>query len=79
MVGPEFLVAPVVDAGMDEVEVYLPPGEWVGLWSGELHGSPDGVRETVTAPIGRPAVFYKRASEAGTSFREELRREGLLR
>lgn len=79
MVGPELLVAPVLDADTDEVEAYLPPGEWVQLWSGELHGSTGGTREVVAAPIGRPAVFYKRASEAGESLREELRREGLLR
>ena len=79
MVGPDLMVAPVLDPGEDTVEVYLPAGRWVHLWSGEEHGSArEGVWETVPAPIGEPAVFYRKGSEAGESFREELRRRGLL-
>jgi hypothetical protein len=37
-----------------------------------------GVYETVPAPIGEPAVFYKDDSAEGTRFREELERRGLL-
>jgi len=78
MAGPELMVAPVVDAGRSKAEVYLPAGSWIHLWSGEEHGSPGGSLQTVVAPIGRPAVFYARGSEAGAELREELRREGLL-
>jgi alpha-glucosidase len=79
MVGSELMVAPVLDPGEDAVEVYLPAGRWVHLWSGEEYGSPDrGVYETVRAPIGEPAVFYKEGSEAGRRFREELERQDLL-
>ena len=33
MLGPDFLVAPVVDAGTRRV-VYLPKGDWVDYWTG---------------------------------------------
>jgi alpha-glucosidase (family GH31 glycosyl hydrolase) len=79
MVGADFMVAPVLDPGEEEVEVYLPAGRWVHLWTGKEYGSPEeGVYETVYAPLGEPAVFYKEGSEAGRRFREELERQGLL-
>jgi alpha-glucosidase (family GH31 glycosyl hydrolase) len=79
MVGPEFMVAPVLDPGADAVQVYLPAGEWVHLWTGNRYGSPQsGVHEVVPAPIGEPAVFCKEDSAEGTRFREELERRGLL-
>jgi alpha-glucosidase (family GH31 glycosyl hydrolase) len=79
MVGSELMVAPVLDPGEDGVEVYLPAGRWVHLWSGEEYGSLHrGVYKTVRAPVGEPAVFYKEGSEAGRRFREELERQDLL-
>jgi alpha-glucosidase (family GH31 glycosyl hydrolase) len=79
MVGPELMVAPVLDPGEDSVDVYLPAGKWVHLWTGERYGSPRrGAHETVPAPIGELAVFYKEDSAEGTRFREELDRRGLL-
>jgi sulfoquinovosidase len=75
MVGPELMVAPVLDPGRDNVEIYLPAGKWVHLWTGERYGSSQrGVYETVPAPIGEPAVFYKEDSAEGIRFREELER-----
>ncbi len=79
MVGPELMVAPVLDAGEDSVRVYLPAGKWVRLWTGESYGSPQrGVYETVPSPIGEPAAFYKEDSETGTRFREELEHREIL-
>ncbi len=79
MVGSEFMVAPVLDPGEETVEVYLPAGRWVHLWSGRGYGSPEaGVRVTVEAPVGEPAVFYKKGSVAGEDFRDELEGEGLF-
>ncbi len=78
MVGSELMVAPVLEPGEDEVEVYLPAGRWVHLWTGEVYGSPKkGTYETVRAPIGEPAVFYREGSGAGSRFRSELERQGL--
>jgi alpha-glucosidase (family GH31 glycosyl hydrolase) len=39
MVGQEFMVAPMLDPGRRTVEVYLPAGRWVHLWSGKRYGS----------------------------------------
>ena len=79
MVGPALMVAPVLDPGADTVRVYLPAGGWVHLWTDKKHGSTQrGVYKTVSAPIGEPAVFYKRDSEEGTRFRDELERQGVL-
>jgi sulfoquinovosidase len=73
MVGPELMVAPVLDPGEDSAEVYLPADKWVHLWTGERYGSAQrGVYETVSAPIGEPAVFYKEDSAEGIRFREDL-------
>jgi alpha-glucosidase len=78
MVGSELMAAPVLDPGRDEVEVYLPAGRWVHVWTGEVYGSPKkGIRETVRAPIGEPAVFYREGSGAGSRFRNELERRWL--
>jgi len=80
MVGTEFMVVPVLDPGTDTVEVYLPAGGWIHLWTGDGYGSPDrGAYETVSAPIGMPAVFFKEDSAEGLGFRDQLRRGGLLR
>jgi alpha-glucosidase len=79
MVGQEIMVAPVLDPGTDTVEVYLPAGGWVHLWTGTKYGSPGrGTQETIPAPIGKPAVFHKDGSEEGIRFRTEIGRQGLL-
>lgn len=77
MVGREFMVAPVLDRGSEEVEVYLPAGEWVHLWSGREYGSEEGVYREVAAPVGEPAVFYREGSGAGERFAAELEERGL--
>jgi alpha-glucosidase (family GH31 glycosyl hydrolase) len=80
MVGARLMVAPVLDPDTDTVEVYLPAGHWVHLWTGKTHGSLDhGVYETVSAPIGEPAVFYGEDSAEGMRFRQEILRRKLLR
>lgn len=80
MVGRDLMVAPVLDPGVEELEVYLPRGRWIHLWTGKEYGSMrEGVYTTVHAPIGEPPVFYRKGSESGTRFREELAQRGLLR
>jgi len=79
MVGTDLMVVPVLDPDTDTVDIYLPAGRWVHLWTGEGYGSSQrGAYETVPAPIGEPAVFYKEGSERGTRFKDELERRGLL-
>ncbi|MBN1534102.1 MAG: hypothetical protein JXA20_15635 [Spirochaetes bacterium] len=79
MVGPDFLVAPVLDPGRSSVQAYLPAGRWVHVWSGRTFGDASkGTRVTVEAPMGKPAVFYKEGSEHGRDFVRELRRTGVM-
>ncbi len=49
MLGPSFLVAPVIEPGATTRTVYLPLGEWVDYWRGTLYDG--GVEVTVPAPL----------------------------
>jgi len=56
--GPDLLVAPVHQAGVENWTAYLPAGEqWVHLWSGVEHAG--GKWVTVATPFGEPAVFFR--------------------
>jgi len=80
LLGPDLLIAPVLDPGVDAVDVYLPAGRWVHLWSGDPHGVADrGTRVRVAAPLGEPAVFYREGSAAGMRLVANLEAAGLLR
>lgn len=60
--GPDLLVAPVIEEGVDGRDVYLPAGEtWIHLWTGEA--TKGGRYLSVSAPDGRPPVFFRRDSE----------------
>lgn len=67
LLGPDVLVAPVVEAGADTRALWLPSGEWIQLWSGERY---TGGRVTVPAPLGQPPVFYRAASPFAPLFAE---------
>jgi alpha-D-xyloside xylohydrolase len=58
MLGPDLLVAPVLEAGAREREVWLPAGaDWVDIATGtELGG---GRLARVAAPLGRPPLFAR--------------------
>jgi alpha-D-xyloside xylohydrolase len=55
LLGPSFLVAPVVTEGAVSREVHLPPGEWFSYWGGAAVSGPTTM--TVDAPIGQPPLF----------------------
>jgi alpha-glucosidase (family GH31 glycosyl hydrolase) len=58
--GPALWVAPVLDEGVTERRVYLPPGEWIDLWSA---GHVVGGREAIApAPRERIPVWVRRGS-----------------
>ena len=59
LLGDELLVCPVVRPGGSERELWLPEGKWVHLWSGELFS---GGEHCVSAPLGRPPVFFPEGS-----------------
>jgi sulfoquinovosidase len=57
MLGPDLLVAPVVEEGATERELYLPEGTWYHVLSGEAYVG--GERLVVPAPVGEPPVFSR--------------------
>ncbi|MDJ0735963.1 MAG: alpha-glucosidase [Nostocaceae cyanobacterium] len=59
MLGSEFLIAPVLKQGANSVDVYLPAGEWIHLWSGNKYSQG---KYKIDAPLKKPAVFYRQGS-----------------
>lgn len=55
MLGASLLVAPVVVEGETTHSVYLPPGTWFHVWTGDEYEG--GATIEVDAPIGSPPVF----------------------
>ena len=55
MLGDSLLVAPVVEEGATTRSLYLPPGTWYHVWTGDTYEG--GVTLTIDAPIGSPPVF----------------------
>ena len=83
LLGSEILVAPIKNKCHTwpycpyDKKTYFPPGEWVHLWTGEVFGeASEGVTGTVEAPIGEPAVFYRRGSTVGATFVSNLKAAG---
>lgn len=75
LLGSEILVAPVKNKCWTypfcpyNKELYLPEGQWVHLWSGKVYGDEGtGKYITVKAPIGKPAVFYRKGSDVARQF-----------
>jgi sulfoquinovosidase len=68
--GPDLLLAPVLEPGADSVEVMLPAGRWVRVHTGDVLEIRDAVETLrVAAPLGSPAIFAR----AGSEVAEELR------
>ena len=60
MLGAEWMVLPVLHPGADRVCGYFPRGRWLSLWGQEpLHVVAAGRWETVSAPLGFPAVYVR--------------------
>ena len=68
--GDDLFVCPVIEQGAKTRRVYLPEGQWLGLWDGACHYGP--VSLTVPAPFGAPPVFYREGSR-WTALFEALR------
>ncbi|UXY54944.1 hypothetical protein [Pseudomonas tohonis] len=50
--GDQLLVAPVLEAGVERLQVALPAGTWGHLWSQARYRASSGTRVEVAAPIG---------------------------
>lgn len=73
MLGPDFLIAPVLDPGASSVSVYLPADNWVHLWSGTAYRATSGEWIQVAAPLGQPGVFFREGADAGAELVRKLR------
>ena len=62
LLGPELLVAPVVEEGATSREVYFPEGDWFNVWDGNKVTGP-GWR-TVDGPVGAPPVYARGADRS---------------
>jgi len=62
MLGPDLLIAPVLNAGHRSVKLYLPQGSWQHVWSRRIHESA-GQWIEVEAPLGEPAVFLRMGTD----------------
>ncbi len=83
LLGEEILVAPIKNKCWTwpwcpyDKELYLPAGEWVHLWTGDVYGGASGEWITVSADIGEPAVFYRADGTVGPQLVLELTAEGI--
>jgi alpha-glucosidase len=59
LLGETLLAAPVTTLGATSREVYLPPGTWFDVWTGERHDG--GATISVAAPLGSPPFFSRDA------------------
>ncbi|MBJ7600321.1 MAG: alpha-glucosidase [Candidatus Nephthysia bennettiae] len=57
LLGPDLLVAPVVDSGVTARQVYLPPGSWYDWHSGELVGG--GRFMVAQTPMDRIPIYAR--------------------
>jgi alpha-glucosidase (family GH31 glycosyl hydrolase) len=73
MLGADVIVAPVLVSGATSRSVYLPAGEWVHLFRGDVLGTTTtGGTFTVAAPIGTPPAFVRKGTPSETSLRATL-------
>jgi alpha-D-xyloside xylohydrolase len=62
MFGPDILVAPIINAGQRERDVYLPEGaSWTDPYTGKTYNG--GTTVTVDAPIDRIPLFLKNGAK----------------
>ena len=70
LLGTDLLVAPVVEAGQTEREVYLPAGtDWVSYWSGERFAG--GQRIRLPAPWDQPVMLIRRGGVIAMNVAEQ--------
>lgn len=75
--GKEYLVAPVINKGMRQREVYLPEGEWLDYWNPD-QGSIEGpATVTVQIPLHKTPIFLRADSDQEILDLESLYEESL--
>jgi alpha-glucosidase len=78
LLGPDLMVAPVLDKGATSVEMYFPEGDtWTDLWTGaDVGEAGHWVRRP--APMGKPAVFLRKGSASASQIIDGLKGGGVL-
>lgn len=78
LLGPDLMVAPALDPGVDTLDVYFPlRSEWTDLWSGADRGKA-GSWNRVPAPLSKPAVFLRKGAPSAEAIRSGLKGAGVL-
>jgi alpha-glucosidase (family GH31 glycosyl hydrolase) len=78
LLGPDLMVAPVLDPGADTVEVYSPKdSDWLDLWTGADAGKA-GQWLKMAAPLSKPAVFIRKGASSRGEIEGGLRSVGIL-
>ena len=70
MLGHSLMIAPVLDEGADERNVYLPKGEWLELFTGTRHAGEQTIR-CVCKPGDVPVFARENHEELRAIFQEE--------
>jgi alpha-glucosidase (family GH31 glycosyl hydrolase) len=61
--GEDYLVAPVIEEGAREREVYLPEGEWIDYWSPDEGSIKGPTTVTVNTPLHKTPIFLRAESD----------------
>jgi alpha-glucosidase (family GH31 glycosyl hydrolase) len=61
LLGPDLLVAPVLEEGARARRVYLPAGLWAEAWRGEVHRGPGWVE--LPAPLEQAPMLMREGAE----------------
>lgn len=87
MLGPDVLMAPTLShwQGLVGRNVYLPPGKWVHMWTGEVYGSDDdpadpgaqGEDHWFRSAPGQPTAFVRKGSALEKELPKEFGRWGI--
>jgi len=84
LLGQDVLVAPILEPstredGAVERALWLPPGRWQALWTGDVTEAPaEGLDLTVTSLPGEPPVFLRAEAASVQGILAALEAEGVL-
>jgi len=79
MLGPDVMVAPVLEPRQRMQRVFLPQKTWVHLWTGQKYEmAPEGGWVEVDAPLGNPPVFLRYADGIAAQIIEKVKQNNAL-
>lgn len=75
--GDDYLVAPVIEEGTTEREVYLPSGRWIDYWNPDAAPVEGPTTRTVQTPLYKTPIFLREESDQEILDLESLYEESL--